>query len=240
MHAVILAAGLGNRLGGLTADKPKALVKVAGRELILRVMDFLDHPSITERTVVTGYMAPMLEDFIASNIPGVGTVRNPHFNDGSIRSIEAALPSLKGDMLVVNVDHIYPAGLIERVVAADGDLVAVCDFDRRLGPDDMKVKLCENGRLELISKTLSEFDGGYIGMTRVAAAKLPAYREAAATVRREEGNSASVERVIGLMAARGGAVDICDSSGIRWLEVDTPEDLAAAEETLSTNPGYLT
>ena len=239
MQVVILAAGLGNRLGGLTAERPKALVKVAGRELILRVMDFLDDPTVGERIVVAGYKAPLLEDFVKSRIPDARVVFNPRFTDGSIRSIEAALPHVRGDFLIMNVDHIYPRRLMDRILSAKGSIAAVCDFDRKLGPDDMKVGLSGEGRLKLISKTLANFDGGYIGMTRVAGSRLSEYREAAGLVRRDDGDSASVERVIGRLAANEREIDICDASGIRWLEVDTPEDLALAEETLSSNPGYL-
>ena len=64
MQAIILAAGLGNRLGNLTEDRPKALVPVCGKELILHVMDYLNHPEITDRTVVTGFEADKFQSFL--------------------------------------------------------------------------------------------------------------------------------------------------------------------------------
>lgn len=239
MQAVILAAGLGNRLGALTRERPKALVPVAGRELILRVMDFLDHPSVGERIVVAGYRAPVLRAFLARHCPGVKVVENPHYEDGSIRSIEAALPHLAGDLLVMNVDHVYPRRMMARIAAATSPLAAVCDFDRALGADDMKVKLDDARQLQQISKQLAAFDAGYIGMTRVGASELAAYRTAVGEVRRLEGDAIAVERVLARLAETGRPAGICDASGIRWLEVDTPEDLAIAEQTLTSNPGFL-
>ena len=239
MQAIILAAGLGNRLGSLTSDKPKALVQVGGRELILRVMDFLDHPSVESRTVVAGYKSDVLRKFLAEHRPGVRVIENPHFTDGSIRSIEAAIPQLAGDTLIMNVDHIYPRRMMKRIAEAEGGICAICDFDRELVADDMKVKLSGDGRLSLISKALADYDAGYIGMTRVSSGDMAAYRAAIGEVRRDEGDASSVERVIGKLASGGHGINICNTSGIRWLEVDTPEDLAHAERILGTDTGFL-
>lgn len=239
MQAVILAAGMGKRLGGLTAKRPKALVRVAGRELILRAMDFLDALGVEERIVVTGFEAEALEGFVRENAPRARCVRNSHFRDGSVRSIEAALPFVSGDLLIMNADHIYPRLMAHRIREARFGLAAACDFDRELGGDDMKVKLDGEGRLKGISKGLEDFDCGYIGMTICSAKELMAYRGAVSEVRRLAGDSAAVEAILGRLAMEGVAADICDTSGIRWLEVDTPEDLARAEAAIVADGGQF-
>lgn len=240
MQAVILAAGLGNRLGDLTSDRPKALVPVDGRELILHTLDFVDHPSISERIVVTGYEGERLREFLAEHCPGVRTVHNPHYRDGSIRTIEAALPHVAGDFLLLNVDHLYPRRMLGRILERARGITAICDFDRRLVTDDMKVKLGTKGTLKRIRKSLEEFDGGYIGMTFCSASHLHAYREAVRAARRTEGDAAAVEAALGALAAQEEPVNICDVSGMGWLEVDTQDDLLHAERTIRDNPHFLT
>jgi len=239
MQVIILAAGVGSRLGDLTFDRPKAMVRVAGRELILRVKDFLDHPAIGEKIVVTGYKSDFLSDFLKKNWPEAKTIFNPHYKEGSIRSIETALPLIKGDFLVMNADHIYPRRMLQHIIGRGQGLSAVCDFDRTLGPDDMKVRLCESGKLKFIRKTLDEFDCGYIGMTYCASNELPTYKNCVSQTRKAEGDKAAVEFALGYLATKDHKINICDTSGIGWLEVDTQEDLAKAEETLQNNPGFL-
>lgn len=239
MQAVILAAGMGSRLGGLTADRPKALVRVAGRELILRVKDFLDNSEIKDVLVVTGYRSDTLTSFLKANWPSARTVHNPNFLDGSIRTIETALPSVNDNMLIMNVDHIYPRRMLGAIVRAGHGISAVCDFDRELGTDDMKVKLGADNRLKFIRKTLADYDGGYIGMTTCDRSSLSSYIQGVVKTKRMEGNGASVEFALGSLAASGGAINICNASGVGWFEVDTQDDLALAEKAINDNPDLL-
>lgn len=240
MIALVIAAGMGNRLGGLTAERPKALVKVAGRELILRALDFVDHPAIARRIVVTGYQSGLLTEFLRTWAPAVETAYNPRFAEGSVLTVQSGLPEIDDDLLLMNVDHVYPRRLLPRVLEGSPGIAAVCDFDRTLANDDMKVKLTPQRTVAQIHKRLSEYDAGYIGMTRIASPELPRYREALDRARRAFGDTANAEAALATLAAEQYPVTICDASGVRWLEVDTPDDLAAAEETLRTTPDFLT
>ena len=59
--AVLLAAGRGSRLGALTEELPKPLLTVAGRPIIVHILDGLRRAGIEEITVVTGYLGDVLE-----------------------------------------------------------------------------------------------------------------------------------------------------------------------------------
>ncbi|MEP6871732.1 MAG: sugar phosphate nucleotidyltransferase, partial [Anaerolineaceae bacterium] len=59
--AVLLAAGRGSRLGVLTETQPKPLLVVAGRPIIVHILDGLRRAGIEEITVITGYLGDVLE-----------------------------------------------------------------------------------------------------------------------------------------------------------------------------------
>ena len=59
--AVLLAAGRGSRLGALTGSVPKPLLTVAGRPIIVHILDGLQKAGIEEITIVTGYLGDVLE-----------------------------------------------------------------------------------------------------------------------------------------------------------------------------------
>lgn len=56
MKALIIAAGEGSRLGNLTKDKPKPLVRLLGLSLVERVILTAKEVGIDEFIIVIGYL----------------------------------------------------------------------------------------------------------------------------------------------------------------------------------------
>lgn len=239
MKALIIAAGMGNRLEDLTKDRPKALVPVLGKELLLYQLAFLNHPAITKVGIVLGFQAHTFRQFLTQKQIDVPQFFNPHFEEGSILTLKAALPFFDDDILLMNVDHIYPKKLLDRILEQINGITAVCDFDRTLVGDDMKIKKGLSGHISRIDKKLADFDGGYIGMTVIPKEKAPLYKEAVAKSLKNNGIKSSVERVLQELVDGGKEVTIADCSGIGWLEIDNQEDLLKAEKFLKENPNHL-
>lgn len=61
MKAILLAAGMGTRLRPLTLDTPKSLVKVNGKPILEKQIEFLKEIGIEEIIIVTGYLKEKFE-----------------------------------------------------------------------------------------------------------------------------------------------------------------------------------
>ena len=233
MKAVILAAGRGERLGGLTADRPKALVSLRGMPLIDYTLDFLVHHPFSEIIVVGGAFLPLLSDHLKNRSGPIRLVNNPHFEQGNIVSLMAATEYLNEEFLLMNADHIYPKRLLPALVSKARDITAVCDFNRTLGEDDMKIELDGERKIRRIAKRLERYDGGYIGMTWCGYEHVTAYLKALQATLSRKGTSAVVEDILQTLADQGHPARIFDASPYPWFEIDTPAELIQTEQILS-------
>jgi len=66
MQAVILAGGLGTRLGELTRDTPKVMIPFAGRPFLYYVLRLLERQGIKDTVICTGYLGEQIEDFFGN------------------------------------------------------------------------------------------------------------------------------------------------------------------------------
>ena len=237
MKVIVLAAGLGNRLGTYTTDIPKALVTVAGKALIDHLLRFINHPAVSKITIVGGYQFDRLAAHIDSQritTKPITLLENTRFTEGSILTLKTALPKMTDSFLLMNTDHIYPAAMLTHILSNVSGLTAICDFNRDLVADDMKIKLNAKKQIVAIDKKLTNFDGGYIGMTYCDKTMIPTYTTAIHTTIETDGTHVSVERVLANLAANAHPIAICDTSAFIWHEVDTPDDRAKAETALAS------
>lgn len=111
MMAIILAGGLGTRLQTLYADRPKALVPVAGRPFIEWQLDWLQQHNIQRIHFSTGYRADQIQTYLdAHRRPGldVSVFAEPEAR-GTGGAIAANRSFVQGDhFLVLNGDSLTP------------------------------------------------------------------------------------------------------------------------------------
>src|SRR5258705_1126595 len=134
IHALILAAGRGARVGG-----PKALLRLDGQTFLARVARLLRRPGIERVTAVLGHEADRVRREAALP-PDVGVVVNGRHAEGMLTSILAGLDEAEAagaDAILLHpVDHplIDPATL-DAVIAAlrRGAPIAVPSHEGRRG-----------------------------------------------------------------------------------------------------------
>ena len=77
-RAIIMAAGLGNRMRPVTLTTPKPLVRVNGKRMIDTVIEGLHDNGITEIYIVAGYLKEQFYE-LENEYPGVTIIENPYY-----------------------------------------------------------------------------------------------------------------------------------------------------------------
>ena len=243
MQAIVLAAGVGNRLGEPRPDGrrgPKALLEFGGESLLVRHVHALRQHGVTEITVVVGFEADLVHEALAALAvdPAVRTITNPDFREGSVVSVWAARHVLRagGPVILMDADVIYDRRLMARLTGST--LRNVLLLDREIEPGDEPVKLCiRDGRIVDFRKKPTEphdWHGESVGFFRfepATAAELAERTEQYVTGGRRhlEYEEPIRDMIMASPAERFGFEDI---SGLPWTEIDFPEDVEKARALL--------
>ncbi|ADU31855.1 sugar phosphate nucleotidyltransferase [Evansella cellulosilytica] len=161
MNLIILAAGRGKRLGNITRDIPKPLLKINNNTTTIlennikgaRNFDFIQTIS-----VITGYHADSIDSRI-EKYNGVKTLYNPKFSDvGPLLSIWTANSLIScDDSIIINGDTVYNKNIFSEIKSKceKEGIYLLSSTKRSYASDDVKVNI-ENGLVIQVSKTLDE------------------------------------------------------------------------------------
>lgn len=226
-----MAAGMGMRLGGQTT---KALIEIEGRPLCHYAFDFLKAAGADHLIVIGGFYFDDLMKTVEAYDKNILILENRDYKKGNLYTLAKALPHINNSFLLCNSDHIYKKPIAGKVGGQLKGITAFCDFDRNLGDDDMKV-WHNDFKLAHISKKLTDWNGGYVGLTYCDKEKLDIYKTAAAKLLSQGEDNIVVEDILRHLAAGSHDVHIGDISGHGWLEVDFPEELEWAKKIIAEN-----
>lgn len=162
MQAVILAAGMGNRLGKYTKENTKCMVSINGRRLIERTLDALDKAGIQKCVIVVGYQKQNLMDFVGIKYKSIDIqyVSNDIYHKtNNIYSLYLATDHLLlADTLLLESDLIFEDRLITDMLAThDPAVAAVAPYESWM--DGTVVQLTKNNVISaFIPKRFFNYD----------------------------------------------------------------------------------
>lgn len=254
MRPVIIGAGRGSRLGPETDEIPKTLVKVMGRPMLDWILEALGAAGFRPRDVV--FVCGYAEDVIRSRYPDFTFVRNASWQSNNILlSLLCAREHLAGGFVSTYADIVYEGAVVEKLVNAREHIVLGCDTawrrryaQRSQHPEtDAEKLVAEARRVQRLSRHIPSeaATGEFIGVMKLdrdgAAELTDAFDRAEAQYAGRvfrEGRSFEKAYLIDLlqhMLEAGSEMHREDTRG-GYMEIDTQEDLALAEEWWVNRP----
>ncbi len=238
MHAIILAAGRGNRLAEFNPDgRPKCLLEFGGRSLLARQLDILFQLGVRQVTLVVGYEADLIIDHVGTlaSRPEVAFVYNPAFTKGSVLSLLAAQEAMTSGetVLVLDADVLFHPQIMQRLIESPHQNCFLIDRDFITGDEPVKIAI-RQGQMVEFRKTLPvglDFDtlGESVGFFKFNGEIAAKIAQACAGYNAEGLLGAPHEEALrDVLLALPSAFACEDVSGLPWLEVDFPEDVERA------------
>ena len=250
MQAIILAAGMGKRLGDLTKDNTKCMIKVNGTYLIDRLLSQLDSLNLERIILVIGYQGEKLRTHIekqSRNTP-IEYIYNPVYNKtNNIYSLYLAKEELqKQDTLLIESDLIFEDTLFHKILNNPyPNLALVAKYEPWM--DGTMVRLnTENDIIDFISKKTfryADIDDYYKTVNIYKFSKeflrnsyvpfLEAYSKAL-------GNNEYYEQVLRVIALLDKPdLKALPLHGEKWYEIDDIQDLSNAETIFAEKENQL-
>lgn len=246
MQALILAAGMGKRLGDLTKDNTKCMVRVNGITLIDRALMILTQNILSRIIIVVGYKGDKLKKYLGNqynNVPII-YVENPIYSTtNNIYSLYLAKKYLlEEDTLLLESDLIFEKNILDRILQDSyPNVVAVAKYESWM--DGTVVELDDDGRVsnfinkksfqyvdkENYYKTVNIYKFSRDYARKFYLPFLEAYIQSLGNNNYYE----EVLRVITLINRTGLKASIVENEV--WYEIDDIQDLDIAEVLFSTN-----
>lgn len=245
MQAIILAAGMGRRLGEYTKDNTKCMLSINGEKLIDRTLAILSNLNVTKVIIVIGYKGENLKKYIGNRYHGLLDIKyvyNPIYDKtNNIYSLSLAKEEMiKDDTLLFESDIIYDESIVKKLLDNTWpNLALVAKWEYWMDGTVVKIDK-ENNILSFVSKDMFNFhdtDDYYKTINIYKFSKefarnkyipfLNAYCQA-------WGNNEYYEQVLKVLTFLNRtdlkALPISDE---KWYEIDDIQDLDIAETIFS-------
>lgn len=228
--AILLVAGRARRLGRLTDDRPKCLLRVGHRTLIEHQVDALRNAGIEHFVIVTGYRATMVEAVVGR---AAEYVRNEIYDrTNSLYSLALALPRARNGFVLTNGDVLFHPRLLESLVEGPHRDALLYEPGEDLGDEEMKVRI-EDGRVTAMGKTLpaGTYHGENLGVLKFSAAGAERLEAAARALVEQRDVNAWAPKAVDLIC-REHPIHAVSSRGFPWIEIDFEADLERARRVI--------
>jgi choline kinase len=230
--AILLAAGVGKRLLGVSGGRPKCLIEIGGTSLIVRLLEGLRAAGVEDAVVVTGFGEEVLRAVVGAGPGGIrlSWLTNPRYREGAILSLWTAREALDGPVVVMDADVLCGADMIARLVRSPHRNCFLLDASVEPTGEEQML-LVHGGRVRNIVRGGApgyELAGESVGFLKLSAGGARVLRELL-EIRVAAGQTGIEHEDVYPELLERVTVGFERVDGIPWTEIDFPDDVRRAE-----------
>ncbi len=241
MKAVILVAGIGSRIRPLTDNNHKTLLKVGGGKPILqRMLENIQAVGIDEVAFITGYRADDIQNFVKENFPNLKTtfIHNDKYLDTNTGySVLLARDFVGNDtFLKFDGDVVFEKAVLEKLIENPFENCLCIDTNINLEAEEVKVTLDDKGQVLEVGKKLDphKASGESIGIEKLGPEGGKVFFDELEKLMQDTANwKEYYDDTYTTLVEKGIPFGAADITGLNWVEIDTHEDYAKANDLFS-------
>ncbi|VDG72430.1 adenylylsulfate kinase [Clostridium carnis] len=265
MKVVILAAGQGTRLQPLTDDKPKCMVCINNKSILLRQLEVMKECGIKEEDIfiVAGYKYDVIEEYIKNT--KVNLIINEEFKNTNMVYSLMCLENLfqfEKEIIVSYGDIIYNSNILKKIIISKESISIVADngwynywLERNENPlDDAETFIMDENKnlIEIGKKTgsIDKIQSQYIGLLKFKNDGLNAILNICKKLRKlsfidrktvgsyKSYNEMYMTDMLQELIDEGKKIKVIEINR-GWFEIDSIKDLKIAEESIDLKRGTV-
>ena len=223
MKAIILAAGIGSRLGN---SNPKPLTKLNNGESILgrQVAYLSEYLGVTNIIAIVGYK----KDLIMESFPNLLYVYNNFYDTtNTSKSLLAGLIKIENeDVVWLNGDVVFEKELLPQIIQSSTSCIAV--NTNAVGEEEIKYNVFDDGNIKEVSKTVSPALGEAVGINKIISSDLSLFKENLEKCNNQD----YFEKALELSIQDGMKIIPVDINKYLCMEIDFLDDLEQINKQL--------
>jgi choline kinase len=239
MKGIILAAGRGSRMKGLTEEQPKCLVKLKGKALLDWQLEALSAAGITEIGIVTGYKRELLE--------GRGSVE--FYNDrwaetNMVASLVCSKEWLQAEPCIVTYSDIFYSSLaVKSLMECPAALAVTYDpnwlelWTRRFGDPLLDAETFRFNADKILTEigckpqSVKDVEGQYMGLLRITPEGWGEMVRIRAFLSADQCDKMHMTGTLQKVIEKGSVAIVAVGYEGEWGEIDSEDDLMIYSST---------
>ena len=243
--AIIIAAGKGTRLGNLTKDLPKTLLKINKKSMLDHQIDIYNKSGITDINVIVGYQSHKFQN------RSIKMIHNTDYeNNNILESLFFAKDIINDECIISYSDIIFRNEVVNKLVKDNNPITIVVDTkwkksykNRTMHPlsEAEKVQFDDNQKLIKTGKSISlkETNAEFIGMLKLNSEGVEIFKKLYQIAKTQYSNStffsalsfqqAYITDFLNYLIYNNITVNCLPIEG-GWMEIDTPQDYNNAQK----------
>ena len=226
MKAIILAAGLGSRLGDLTKHKPKSLIKIGSKTLLERLTKQLEDLGVNKIQIICGHEKKKIDKYFSKYqrfyYPRYKTTNNLH-------TLYYFRRLLNDDCIISFADVIFHKEIINGIIKSKKKITLGVDT-KNCRENTMKVDI-KRDQIKYVGNNPKIKSGNFIGILKVNKSSNKILKNSMKKLVNKSNNFYFTE-ALNIIIGKNIRVNYFDVNKKFWIEIDNKDDLKNAKKKI--------